>query len=285
LRARRVGDYRVVMNLEDHLGDIIRKARLMTNVSTAAAAKAAGLTESELAAGEDSGSFSRQPDFEVLAGVIGLNPAKLESIAKGWLPVEKDLTRWQRFQAFTTAGDGVTVNCYLAWDETTREAALFDTGFDVATILDTVAKERLLLRDIFITHSHHDHIAALVDVRATLPQARAHGHSKKAPAEQRLKSGETFQVGRLEICYRETPGHAADGVTYIISNWPNNAPKVAVIGDTIFSGSMGRGNDSWQVARQKVREHVLSLPSDTLLCPGHGPLTTAAEEQANNPFF
>jgi glyoxylase-like metal-dependent hydrolase (beta-lactamase superfamily II) len=273
------------MNLEDHLGDIIRKARLMTNVSTAAASKAAGLTESELAAGEDSGSFSKQPDFKALAGVIGLAPTKLESMAKGWSPVSKDLTQWQRFRAFTTSGDGLTVNCYLAWDEATREAALFDTGFDAATILDTVAKERLLLRDIFITHSHHDHIAALVDVRTALPQARVHGHSKKAPAEQRLKSAETFQVGRLEICYRETPGHAADGVTYLISNWRNNAPKVAIVGDTIFSGSMGRGNDSWQVARQKVREHILSLPPDTLLCPGHGPLTTVAEEQANNPFF
>ena len=273
------------MNLEDHLGDIIRKARLMTNVPAAAAAKAAGLAEAELAAGEDTGSFSKQPNFKSLAGVIGLSPVKLQNIGNGWFPAKKDLTLWHQFRVLTTAGDGLTVNCYLAWDETSREAALFDTGFDAAPILDTVAKERLLLRDIFITHSHHDHVAALVDVRTALPQARVHGYSKKAPAEQRLKSGETFQVGRLKIGYRETPGHAADGVTYIINDWPNNAPQVAVVGDTIFAGSMGRGNDSWQVARQKVREHILSLPPDTLLCPGHGPLTTVAEEQANNPFF
>jgi hydroxyacylglutathione hydrolase len=273
------------MNLEDHLGDIIRKARLMTNVSTAAAAKAAGLTEVELSSLEDSGTFAKQPDFESLAGVIGLNPTKLASVAKGWLPQESNLKTWRQFRACTTSGEGLTVNCYLAWDEASREAALFDTGFDAATILDLVAKERLLLRDIFITHSHHDHIAALVDVRTALPQARVHGYSKKAPAEQRLKSGETFQVGRLKISYRETPGHAADGVTYVISDWPNNAPLVAVVGDTIFAGSMGRGNDSWQVARQRVREHILSLPPNTLLCPGHGPLTTVAEEQTNNPFF
>lgn len=273
------------MNLEDHLGDIIRKARLMTNTSATTAAKAAGLIEAELAAGEDAGSFAKPPDLKSLAGVIGLSPAKLQSIGHGWLPAKKDLAQWQRFRVFTTSGDGLTVNCYLAWDEATREAALFDTGFDAGTILQTVAKERLLLRDVFITHSHHDHIAALVDVRTALPQARVHGFSRKAPAEQRLKPGETFQVGRLEIAFRETPGHAADGVTYVISNWPGNAPKVAVVGDTIFSGSMGRGNDSWQVAKQKVREHILSLPPDTLLCPGHGPLTTVAEEQANNPFF
>ncbi|HEX5220916.1 MAG TPA: MBL fold metallo-hydrolase [Verrucomicrobiae bacterium] len=273
------------MNLEDHLGDIIRKARRMTNVPAAAAAKAARLTEAELSSLEDSGIFAKQPDFQSLAGGIGLNPTKLESIAKGWLPAKCDLRTWRQFRVGTTSGDGITVNCYLAWDETTREAALFDTGFEAAPILDTVAKEKLLLRDIFITHSHHDHIAALVDVRTALPQCRVHGHSRKVPAEQRLKAGETFQVGRLKIGYRETPGHAADGVTYLISDWPNNVPQVAIVGDTIFAGSMGSGNDSWQVARQKVREHILSLPPDTLLCPGHGPLTTVAEEQANNPFF
>jgi len=273
------------MNLEDHLGDVIRKARLMTNASAAAAAKAAGLTEAELSALEDAGTFSKRPDFKTLAAVIGLNPAKLESIANRWLPAKKDLSKWQQFRVFTTSGDGLTVNCYLAWDETTREAALFDTGFDAGTILDTVAKERLLLRDIFITHSHHDHVAALVEVRTALPQARIHSHSRKAPVEQRLRPAETFQVGRLEIAYRETPGHASDGVTYVVSHWPGNAPRVAVVGDAIFAGSMGRGNDSWEVARQKVREHILRLPPDTLLCPGHGPLTTVVEEQANNPFF
>ncbi len=48
---------------------------------------------------------------------------------------------------------------------------------------------------------------------------------------------------------------------------------------------MGRGKQSWDLARQKVREQIFSLPSETLLCPGHGPLTTVAEEKANNPFF
>jgi glyoxylase-like metal-dependent hydrolase (beta-lactamase superfamily II) len=89
----------------------------------------------------------------------------------------------------------------------------------------------------------------------------------------------------LRISHRETPGHAADGVTYIVGAWPGDPPSVAIVGDAIFAGSMGRGNDSWEVARQKVREHILSLPPETLICPGHGPLTTVAEEEAHNPFF
>src|SRR5438046_10479486 len=105
------------MNLEDHLGDIIRKARAMSNVSPDDAAKAAGLAEAELAALEDSGATSKKVDFQALAKLIGLDGAKLESIADGWLPSEKNLETWREFRAFTTAGGGITVNCYLVWDE------------------------------------------------------------------------------------------------------------------------------------------------------------------------
>ena len=112
------------VNLEDHPGDIIRKARAMSNVSTAAAAKAAGISEAELSALEESGQTGKRPDFAALARLVGLNPAKLEGIANGWLPAEKDLSVWRELRVFTTAGDGMTVNCYLVWDEVTRDAAL-----------------------------------------------------------------------------------------------------------------------------------------------------------------
>ncbi len=273
------------MNLEDHLGDIIRKARMMSGAPAMAAAKAARITETELSALEDSGACSGQPDFAALASVVGLHPTKLVNIAHGWLPAQEDLSRWRHLRTYTTAGDGLTVNCYLLWDETTRAAALFDTGFDAGVILDTIAAEKLQLRHLFVTHSHFDHIAALGDIRAAFPGAKVHTNSRSAPGDQRNQPGETVPVGSLQITYRETPGHAADGVTYLVGNWPGSAPQVAIVGDAIFAGSMGRGNDGWELARSKVREHILSLPTDTLLCPGHGPLTTVAEEQANNPFF
>lgn len=273
------------MTLEDHIGDIIRKARSMTGVSATAAAQAAGLTEAELATLETVGTFSKRPNFVALANAIGLNAAKLESIANGWLPTKKDLSPWRQLRTFTSAGDGMTVNCYLAWDEVSREAALFDTGFDGKTILDMLAAERLELRRIFITHSHYDHVHALGDIRAAQPDVSLHTSSKNAPPKQRNQPGEVVSLGTLRIAHCETPGHAADGVTYVISGWPNHAAEVAIVGDAIFSGSMGRGNDSWDLARQKVREEILTLPPETLLCPGHGPLTTVAEECGNNPFF
>jgi glyoxylase-like metal-dependent hydrolase (beta-lactamase superfamily II) len=273
------------MNLEDHLGDIIRKARAMSNVSSAAAARAAGLTEPELASLEDSGKPAKAPDFVALAELIGLQPGKLKSVAAGWVPSEKDLGTWREFRPMTTDSGGMAVNCYLIWDEVSREAILFDTGWEADPIEQLIDKNDLQLRHILITHTHEDHIAALGPVRAKFPKARLHSNSKQAPVEQRLRPNEFIHLGSLRITHRETPGHAEDGVTYVIGNWPEDAPHVAIVGDAIFAGSMGRGNQSWVVARQKVREQILSLPPQTLICPGHGPLTTVAEEKEHNPFF
>ena len=272
------------MQLEDHLGDIIRKARAMKGVS-AAAATVAGLSETELAALETSGQCSKKINFTALAPLIDLNAAKLAGIAGGWLPSPKDLSAWRELRIFTTAGDGLTVNCYLVWDEVTRDAALFDTGVDAKPILDCLAAEQLQLKHIFITHSHWDHVEALPQIHAAWPKARLHSGSKNAPVDQRNKNSEIIHLGGLRVTHRETPGHAEDGVTYIIGTWPDDAPHVAIVGDAIFAGSIGRGNQSWELARQKVREQIFTLPVETLICPGHGPLTTVAEEKAHNPFF
>jgi glyoxylase-like metal-dependent hydrolase (beta-lactamase superfamily II) len=273
------------MNLEDHLGDIVRKARAMSNVSPVAAASAAGLSEAELSALEESGKVAKKINFAALAPLLGLNAGKLESIAEGWLPSEKDLSVWRELRVFTTAGDGLTVNCYLVWDEVTRDAALFDTGLDARPILECITTEHLQLRHVFITHSHWDHVEALPKIREAFTKARVHTGSKNAPVDQRNKLSEIVHLGGLRVTHRETPGHAEDGVTYFVGNWQEDAPHVAVVGDAIFAGSMGNGNAAWDLAKQKVREQILTLPASTLICPGHGPLTTVAEEKQNNPFF
>ena len=273
------------MNLEDHLGDILRKAATMNNVPAAKAASAAGLSESELAALQETGQCAKKINFAALAGVLGLDAKKLEVIAGGWLPAKTDMTLWREIRVLTTSGDGMSVNCYLVWDEVTRDAALFDTGFDAQPVIDCIAAESLTLRHIFITHSHHDHVAALPKLREAFPKARIHSGSKNAPVDQRNKNAEIIHLGGLRIMHRDTPGHAEDGVTYLVGNWQEDAPHVAIVGDTILAGSMCNGNGAWELARQKVREQILTLPAETLLCPGHGPLTTVAEEKKHNPFF
>lgn len=272
------------MNLEDNLGDIIRKARAMSNISAADAAKAAGLSETELTTLEETGKVSKQPNFAALAKAIGIDGAKLEKIAKGWTPKEQDLSTWREFRQITTTKD-YSVNCYLVWDEVSREAALFDTGWDAAPALKIIEEEKLQLKHFFITHTHEDHIAGMAAVREKFPLARLHTNTKTAPPQHRIRANDCIHLGSLRITNRETPGHAADGVTYIVGNFPEDAPHVAIVGDAIFSASMGKGNDSWEIAKQKVKEQILSLPADTLICPGHGPVTTVAEEKANNPFF
>jgi hydroxyacylglutathione hydrolase len=273
------------MNLEDHLGDIIRKARSMSNVSTGAAARAAGLSELELAALEESGQVAKRPNLVTLAELVGLNPGKLEAIANGWLPSVKDLSIWRELRWLSTTDGGMAVNCYLVWDEVSREAALFDTGWEAGPVVELITREQLQLRHVFITHGHEDHVAALDDIRGKFPKLRLHSGAKSAPVEQRNRLNDFIHLGSLRITHRDTPGHAEDGTTYVVGTWPDDAPHVAIVGDALFAGSIGRGNQSWDLARQKVREQILTLPPETLLCPGHGPLTTVAEEKAHNPFF
>jgi hydroxyacylglutathione hydrolase len=273
------------MNLEDHVGDVIRKARKMTNVSSEAAAASAGLTPAELSGLEESGTSAKKPNYASLAPVIGLDPKKLEKLADGWAPAGKDVSLWQQFRRVTSSAQGITVNCYLVWDEISREAALFDTGWDAAPILKILEENQLQLKHLFITHTHEDHIAALAGVREQFPKVKLHSSAKSAPVDQRNRANDFIHLGSLRITNRDTPGHAEDGMTYILGNWPEDAPHAAIVGDAIFAGSIGTGNQSWDLAKQKVREQIFTLPPDTLICPGHGPLSTVAEEKATNPFF
>jgi glyoxylase-like metal-dependent hydrolase (beta-lactamase superfamily II) len=273
------------MTLEDHLGDIIRKARQAANVSTGAGAKCAGVSEAEFSELERDGIAPQHLNLPVLASALALHPKKLESIAAGWVPLPVDIGLWRELRIISTTRGGNTVNCYLVWDEVTREAALFDTGWEAAPIFEIIEANDLQLKHLFLTHTHEDHVAALAELRERFPKLHLHTNSKNAPPQHRNRPNDCLHLGSLRITNRETPGHAEDGVIYLIGNWPEDAPHVAVVGDTIFGGSIAAGLQSWEMLMEKVRSQILSLPDETLLCPGHGPLTTVAQEKASNPFF
>lgn len=273
------------MVLEDHLGDILRKARKAAKVSGEGAAKAAGLSEAELWALEESGVMSRPSNLKALAELLHLHAIKLQHIAAGWTPLTPDIGTWREIRIISTTQGGNTVNCFLVWDEVSREAALFDTGWDADPIFKLVDEHALQLNHLFLTHLHEDHVAAMEPLRARFPKIHLHTNSKSAPPQHRNRPNDFIQLGSLRILNRETPGHAEEGVTYVIGNWPEDAPHVAVIGDTIFAGSLATGFQSWDVLKERVRSQILSLPEETLLCPGHGPLSTVAQERTNNPFF
>src|SRR5208282_3977569 len=100
------------MNLEDHLGDILRKGRETKGIAAAVAAQAAGLTEPAYNALEQTGQSSEQINLPALASALGLNAAKLERIAKGWLPAIPDLSLWRELRRITTQAGGIEVHCY-----------------------------------------------------------------------------------------------------------------------------------------------------------------------------
>ncbi len=273
------------MALEDHVGDVLAKTRAALGLSTEALAEVAGVSEDIYAALEESGRWDGRLALDRVASRLGLDAAKLEGLARGWEPAAVEMGRWRELRRLTTGDSRFTVNCYLVWDEATREAALFDTGLSGEAVIELIEAERLQLEHIFITHSHYDHVEALGPIRRRYPRAKVHSSSAQAPVDQRNRPTDFTHLGSLRITHRDTPGHAEDGVTYLVGNWPDDAPSVAIVGDAIFAGSMGKAGAHFELAREKVREQILSLPAETLICPGHGPVTTVGEERGHNPFF
>lgn len=273
------------MTLEDHAGDIAGKARARTGLSTAAAAGAAGLTADEFETFEKDGVWLAHGNLRALARALQLDGTKLEAVVRGWAPQTPPLSRWRELRVLVSARLGFHVNAFLAWDGRTRDAILFDTGFDAEQARRELADRALNLRAIAITHSHADHVACLAALNRHLPSARVFAAHGVLPEARPLPPGVELEIGALRVTARPTPGHAEDGVTYVLTGWPDTAPAVAVVGDALFAGSAGRAKDDWPRALGAVQEQILSLPDDTLLCPGHGPMTTAGQERAHNPFF
>ena len=107
------------------------------------------------------------------------------------------------------------------------------------------------------------------------------------PSEQQLARpdhGGTIRVGKLEIRCLATPGHTTGGICYRVEMpWG----PVSFVGDTLFAGSIGRSNPAqlYHTHLESVQRHVMTLPPDCLLLPGHGPGTTVQEELEHNPFY
>lgn len=215
-----------------------------------------------------------------LAPAVGLSATALIVTArKTWRPAPVTL---DGLAQFNTAYEDMTVNAYLVWDPATRDAAVFDTGADVTPLLAHAAALGLRIRLILLTHTHEDHVADLPRLLAAT-SAPAWVHPLEPfPGAQPLSPGQKFILGTLRIEIRHTHGHSAGGVTYLVHGL---ARPLAIVGDAIFAGSMGGGKVSYADALATNREHILTLPDDTVLAPGHGPLTTLGEEKLHNPFI
>jgi glyoxylase-like metal-dependent hydrolase (beta-lactamase superfamily II) len=265
--------------LEDNFTDIIGKARRGLKLTEdGPLATRAGVSAADL--GKVTSGAVNDGVLRKVAGVLNLGEqALVDSANKKWYPLAQDI---DGLRQFNTPYEDMTVNAYLVWDPKSREAVAFDTGATCKPLLDFARTNKLVIKLILLTHTHPDHIADLQRLIAETGVKAYVGQLESAPGAEKFKEGRSFRVGALEIETRLTSGHSVGGITFVVSGL---ARPVAIVGDAIFAGSMGGGGISYSDALSNNRKKILTLPDNTILCPGHGPLTTVGEEKQHNPFY
>jgi len=262
--------------LEDNFADVVGKAQRGLGFADPELAARAGVSVSELKKVK-----AEHYDAAVLrkiAPVLGLNAHALAELPQ-YRPASVEVSG---LASFSTAYGGMRVNSYLVWDTASGEAAAFDTGTDCTAILEMLHSKKLKLTGIFLTHTHGDHVADLDRLRSETGVPVFVSNREPLRGAEPFEAGREFPCGRLRIETRSTWGHSRGGTTYVIHGLER---PVAVVGDAVFAGSMGGGMVSYADALRTNCEQILTLPPETVLCPGHGPLTTVREERHHNPFF
>ncbi len=194
-------------------------------------------------------------------------------------------------------------NCSILGDEISGEAIVVDPGYEIPRILEALAKHKLTVKKILITHAHIDHIASAVQLKeitgapilysqADLPlvammnmQAGMFGLPVPTvlPPDHSPADGEAVEVNGVRGNVLYTPGHSEGSVCLYVPK-----ENLLLAGDTLFAGGVGRtdfpgGNTGKLLA--SIHERLLTLPDETLVVPGHGSLTTIRTERETNPFL
>ena len=267
------------INLEDFHEDILGKAMRGLGVGKNEMAKRLGSEKSDID-GILSGGVNESL-ICLMAGELNLDTEKLiRSAHREWSPAPLDIRGLKQFNL--PFGD-MLVNVYVIWEQTSKNAWVVDTGPMAQPVLDFIEDEGLKVNAIFLTHTHRDHIACLDELKEKTGNPSVYVHELEA-LDGCLLITEGFEEssGTLSIQALHTHGHALGGITYIIDGLES---PVAIVGDAIFAGSMGGGMVSYEDALRTNREKIMTLSGETILCPGHGPMTTVQEEKKNNPFF
>lgn len=169
-------------------------------------------------------------------------------------------------------------NCYIAWCPETREGAIIDPAEFTDEMRETIERERIALKDAYITHGHYDHDGAVGEVADEfgLTVVAAGNY----PKVKKVTGGEKLNLGGIDLRVAAVPGHTDDSVAFVTEG-------AAFVGDALFAAALGgtanRARFEQEVAA--VLKEILSLPGETVLYTGHGPATTVAVERAYNPFF
>ncbi|MDO9601908.1 MAG: MBL fold metallo-hydrolase [Rhodocyclaceae bacterium] len=194
-------------------------------------------------------------------------------------------------------------NCTILWDPATRQAAVVDPGGDVEAILDVIKENHLKVEKLLLTHGHIDHVGGTVALAKhlnvpvegpqrtdafwleQLPEQCSMFGFPRTPAftpDRWLEDGDKVAVGGLTLDVLHTPGHTPGHVSLI-----HKPSKLALVGDVLFAGSIGRtdfplGNPTELI--HSIREKLFPLGDDYTFLPGHGPTSTFGEERRSNPY-
>jgi len=194
-------------------------------------------------------------------------------------------------------------NCSVIGDDVSHEAIVIDPGDDIENVLAIVRKHKLQVKQIVITHAHIDHVGGAMKLRASTgapillnqndyallkmldEQAAWLGMSSpgKVEIDQSIAQADTVKAGSIVADVIHTPGHTEGSVCLYFP-----AEKTLIAGDTLFAGSIGRTDlpgGSMQKILRSLNDKVLALPDETVVAPGHGPLTTIGDERESNPFL
>ncbi len=271
--------------LEDNFGDIVGKAQRGLRLTDAELAREAGVSAGrlgELKSGAPGGAGAiDETVIRKVAAALHLGAdALVASARETWRP--RDQEPLDGLAAFTTPFGDMTVNAYVVFDPTTRQAAAFDTGADADPMLQFIRDKQLTLALILLTHTHTDHVFELDRLKDATSAKAFVSEREPLPGAEPFVDGKEFALGALKIETRRTSGHARGGTTFVVTGLQK---RLAVVGDALFAGSMGGGLVSYDEALRTNRAAIFTLPDSTIICPGHGPLTTVGEEKRHNPFF
>ncbi len=192
-------------------------------------------------------------------------------------------------------------NCYLVVDEDAGDLVVVDPGDDAPRLLAAIAALGLPVQAVWLTHAHFDHVGALAPLIAAFPDAGIHLHPADAvlyvvaarqaasfglrisdppPYDHELGEGDVVSVGTQQFRVWHCPGHAPGHVIFV-------GEGVAIVGDCLFAGSVGRTDLPYADAAQlsESLDRIAMLPPETRVLCGHGPETTIGVERLSNPFL
>lgn len=203
-------------------------------------------------------------------------------------------------------------NCSIVGDPVTREALVIDPGDEVTRILELLGRHKLAVKAIVSTHAHIDHVGGLSKLhqftgapilmhRDDLPlyqgmEVQAAFLGVPTPeitdVDQLLKEGDSLNWGSFEANVIHTPGHTPGSVSLYLPKKdvveaPPFTPRLFA-GDTLFAGSIGRTDlwgGSFEQITESLRGKLMELPDETVVYPGHGPMTSIGKERHSNPFL